>query len=44
MYKWQSSTTGEIVKNLWEVLKVVLEDLRKFHFLNIKWQYNKNGF
>lgn len=44
MYKWQSLVTGEIVENFWQVLKVVLECLVKFHFLNIKWEYKKEGF
>ena len=44
MYKWQSITTGEIVENLWQVIRVALIDLRKFHLLNIRWEYNKNGF
>jgi hypothetical protein len=44
MYKWQSVKTGEIVKNFWEVLRVVWVDLSTFHIINIKWKYNKNGF
>ena len=44
MYKWMSKLTGEIVKNFWQVLGVVLFDLWHFRVLNIKWQYNKNGF
>lgn len=44
MYKWQSITTGEIVRNFWEVLIVVWEDLTHFHLLNIKWKYRKEGF
>jgi len=44
MYKWMSTLTGEIVKNFWQVLWAVWIDLTKFHFLNLKWQYNRNGF
>lgn len=43
MYKWQSLTTGEIVENFWKVIKTIWLDLWKYHFLNIKWKYNKNG-
>ena len=44
MYKWMSKLTGEIVTNFWQVLCVVWFDLWKFHVLNIKWEYNGNGF
>lgn len=44
MYKWMSTFTGEVVKNFWQVLKVIWIDLTKFHVLNLKWEYNKNGF
>lgn len=44
MYKWQSTITGEIVRNIWEVLIVIWEDLTRFHILNIKWEYRKEGF
>lgn len=44
MYKWQSILTGEIVENLAQVLRVIWVDLTKFHILNIKWKYNKEGF
>ena len=44
MYKWMSLVTGEIVKNFWQVLGVVWFDWWHYHCLNIKWQYNKNGF
>ena len=44
MYKWMSLKTGEIVKNFWQVLKAIWLDLTKYHFLNLKWKYNKNGF
>lgn len=43
MYKWQSIITGEIVENLWKVLKTSWVDLTKYHFINI-WKYNRNGF
>ena len=44
MYKWQSLTMGNIVENFGEVLKQVWESLTKYHTLDIKWKYNKNGF
>lgn len=44
MYKWQSVKTGEIVPNFWHVLRAIWADLTKFHIINIKWTYNKNGF
>ena len=44
MYKWMSKLTGEVVKNFWQVLWVVWIDLWHFRVLNIRWQYNKNGY
>lgn len=44
MYKWMSKLTGEIVTNFWQVLGVMWFDLWHFRVLNIKWQYNRNGF
>lgn len=41
MYKWQSVATGEVVENLWQVIRAIWIDLTKFHFLNIKWKYKK---
>ena len=43
-YKWQSLVTGEIVENFWQVIKTIWLDLIGYHFLNLKWEYNKNGF
>ena len=43
-YRWQSVTTGEVVENFWKVLRAIWVDLTKFHFLNIRWEYNKEGF
>lgn len=43
-YKWQSQTMGNIVENFGDVLKQVWESLTKYHTLDIKWKYNKNGF
>ena len=43
-YKWQSVTTGEVVENFWQVIRAIWIDLTKFHFLNIKWKYKKEGF
>lgn len=44
MYKWMSMKTGEVVENFWQVLKSIWTDLTKYHFLNLKWKYNKKGF
>lgn len=44
MYKWMSLGTGEVVKNFWQVLRVIWVDLTKFKYLNLRWQYNRNGF
>ena len=43
-YKWQSQTIGNIVENFGDVLKQVWESLVVYHILDIKWEYNKNGF
>ena len=44
MYKWMSTLTGEVVNNFWQVLKAIWIDLTKFHVVNLKWKYNRNGF
>lgn len=43
-YKWQSKTMGNIVPTFKDVLKQIWESLIKYHTLDIKWRYNKNGF
>lgn len=44
IYKWFSKTIGNIVENFGDVLKQVWESLVVYHTLDIKWEYNKNGF
>ena len=44
IYKWFSKTIGNIVENFGDVLKQVWESLVVYHILDIKWEYNKNGF
>ena len=43
-YKWQSLTMGNVVETFGDVLKQVWESLTKYHTLDIKWKYNKEGF
>ena len=43
-YKWQSMTMGNIVETFGDVLKQVWESLIKYHTLDLKWKYNRNGF
>lgn len=44
MYKWQSLTMGNIVENFSDVLKQMWESLIKYHTIDIRWKYNRNGF
>lgn len=44
MYKWQSQTMGNIVETFGEVIKQVFESLIKYHTIDIRWKYNRNGF
>ena len=44
MYKWQSLTMGNIVPNIWCVIRQAIESLFIFNTLDIKWKYNKEGF
>lgn len=44
IYKWQSMKTGEVLPNILEVIKSVFYDLKHYHFINLPWKYNKNGF
>ena len=43
-YYYMSETTGEIVPRLRDVIRVMVTDLTRCHFLNIKWKYNKEGY
>ena len=43
-YKWQSLTMGNIVENFGDVIRQIRESLIRYHTLDIKWKYNKNGF
>lgn len=43
-YKYMSDVTGEIVPNLWAVIKTICFDFKEYRILNLKWKYNKNGF
>ncbi len=44
MYKWHSKGTGELCKNLREVIHAIYENLRYYHFVDLKWEYNRDGF
>lgn len=44
MYKWQSVTMGNIVEAFSDVLKQVWESFVKYHTIDIRWKYNRNGF
>lgn len=41
--KWQSKVTGEVVENVWQVLKTIRHDWKKYHFMNARWQYSRKG-
>lgn len=43
-YKYMSDVTGEIVPNLWAVIKTICFDFKEYGIVNLKWKYNKNGF
>ena len=43
-YHWRSKLTGEIVRNLYEVIITFFQDLRYYEIWNSKWEYNKKGF
>ena len=44
MHKWQSVDTGELCKDVWEVIRNSWVNLIKFHTLTLKWEYKKEGF
>lgn len=35
---WQSKVTGELVDSRFQIVKVVLENLFRFHFLDLTWE------
>lgn len=42
-YRWISLTTGQIVTNIFEVIKASREDRRLYGIKN-KWKYNRKGW
>jgi hypothetical protein len=44
IYHWQSALTGEVCKNLGEVFKNFLADLKHYQILNLLWKYSRKGF
>lgn len=44
MYKWQSLTMGNLVKNFSEVILQVWESLIHYHTLDFKWKHTPKGF
>ena len=43
-YKWKSKTMGNIVCTFGDVIRQVWDSLIHYHTLDIRWEYNKNGF
>ena len=43
-YKWRSKTMGNIVETFGEVILQAWDSLVHYHTLDIRWEYNKNGF
>lgn len=43
-YKWQSMTMGNLVPRFRDVLAQVWESLIRYHTIDIRWKYNRNGF
>lgn len=43
-YHFMSLQTGELQKNVFGVIKVIIEDFRLFKTFNIRWSYSKAGF
>ena len=41
---YQSLTMGNLVSNPFQVIKQVFESLFKYHTLDLKWKYRKEGF
>ena len=43
-FRWMSNITGEIVHNIFDVIRVSYQDLTRYHIRNFKWTYNKRGY
>ncbi len=43
-YRFMSLTTGEIVENILDVLRTIIVNYKRLHFLDLRWEYNRNGF
>ena len=43
-YHYCSRLTGELQTNLFGVIKTIWTDLFKFHLVNFRWAYSKEGF
>lgn len=44
VYKWKSKKMGNIVCTFGEVILQAWDSLIYYHTLDIRWEYNKNGF
>ena len=43
-YKWMSLTAGNIVETFGDVIVQIIDNLFRYHFLDLRWSYNRNGF
>ena len=43
-YCWKSELTGELVRDLYEVLITIFLDCRDYKIWNLNWKYKKEGF
>ena len=43
-YKWQSLAMGNVVETFGEVIRQAWDSLVRYHIIDIKWRYNRNGF
>lgn len=42
-YYFMAMETGEVVTNIFSVIKVTIENLRYYHFVT-HWEYNPKGY
>lgn len=43
-YKFMSKTTGEVVTNIFKVLRTIYIDRKIYKIWNLKWSYSRKGF
>ena len=43
-YHWINNKTGEVVTNIWQVIKTTIHDGLHYKGVEFEWKYSKEGY